>query len=164
VAAHEFVLADVVVACYKDPAVLGALLGDKDQVGKAQPVAVDRNPHDAAYSAADMDSAGAAEDTALALGEGTVEGQVVHMGLVARIVGHSMDRLQVVHNHSLDPAEASAHSLGHVAQVDDGRIGCRLAAWVAPDNRMVDTHFGEDTAVVDANHTALGGIAGDAFH
>jgi hypothetical protein len=160
VAALEFALADVVVAYYKDPAVLGALLEDKDQVGKAQPVAVDRNPHDAA---ADMDSAGAAEDTALALGEGTVEGQVVHMGLVARIVGHNMDRLLVVHNHSLDLAEALARSLGRAAQVDDVRTGRMLAAWVAPDNRMGDTHFAEDIAAVDASHTAPGGIVGGAL-
>jgi hypothetical protein len=158
------VLADVVVAYYKDSAVLGALLEDKGQVGKAQPVAVDRNPHVAAYSAADMDSAGAAEDMASALGEGTVGQQVARMEPVGRIVDHSMVRLQVVHNHSLDLAEALAHSLARAAQVDDVRTDRRLAVWVALDNRMGDTHFAEDIAAVGASRTVLGGIVGGALH
>lgn len=127
VAALEFVLADVVMAHYKDSAVLGVPLEDKVRIGRAQPVAVGRSLQDAALSVADMEPGGAVEDMAPTLGAGTVEEQTDHMGLVARMVAHSKDRLQVAHIHNLDLVEALVHSLGRVAQVD-GHIGCMLGA------------------------------------
>lgn len=162
VVAIEHVLADVVAAYYKGSAVLGGLPGDMAQVDKAQFV-VDRSPPVAAYYAAGREPGGAVEGMALALGEGTAEEQVAHMGLVARMAAHSKGRLQVAHSHSLDLVEALVHSLGCMAQVDDGHIGCIPEAWETPDNRMGDNHsVGRIVAVGD--HTGLGGIAEEAFH
>lgn len=162
-AARESVLADVAVAYYKDSAVLGGLLEDMVQIGKAQPVAVGRNPPVAAYSAAGSEYGGAVEDMAPALGGGTVEEQAAHMGLVARMVAHSKDRLHVAHTHNLDLVEALVHSLGRMAQVDDGHIGCMLEAGEAPDNRMGDSHSAGEIAAAGASHTGLGGIVGEAL-
>jgi hypothetical protein len=155
--------ADVVVAYYKGSAVLGGLPENMDQDGKAQPAVVHRSPPVAAYAAAGRDPGGAVEDMASALGEGTVEEQVAHMGLVARTVAHSKGRLEVARSHSPDLVEALVHSLGRMARVDAGHIGCIPEAWEALDNRMGDNHSAGQIAVVGGNHTGLGEIAGEAF-
>jgi hypothetical protein len=161
VAALGHVLVDVVAAYYKGLVVRGAHPEDMVQVDKAPHAAVDRSRPVAAYSAAGREPESAEEDMAPALGEGTAEEQVAHMALVARMVAHSTDCL-VAHSYSFDLVEALVHSLGRMAQVDDGRIDCILEAWEAPDNRMGDNHSaGQIVAVGD--HTGLGGIAGEAF-
>lgn len=156
-------LADVAVAYYKGSAVLESLLEHMLRIGKVRPVAVDRSPPGAAYFAAGREPGSAVEDMAPALGEGTVEEQVAHMGPVGRMVAHSKDRLQVAHSHNLDPAEALVHSLVRVVQVDSGHIGCMLEAWEAPDNRMGGNHSAGQIAAVGADHTGLGEIVGEAF-
>ncbi len=154
-------VADVAVAYYKGSAVLGGPPGDMVQLGKAQLDAVDRSLPSAAYYAAGRELGSAVEDMALELGVGIVEEQVAHMGLVVRMVAHSTDRL-VGHSHNLDLAEALVRSLGRVAQVDDGHIGCILGAWEAPGNRMGD-NYSAGQIVAAGDHTGLGGIAGEAF-